>query len=261
MKERDARESGKVDDLAPAMAGSVSDELACAEDVALAGRDATGRDAEGAGDAGPKANETDDGPSAARRELSRLCLASREVTPVARMLRFVVAPDGTVVPDLGAKLPGRGAWVTVTREALAQAMKKKAFGRAFKGKGRADAALPELVESLLEKDALGALGFANKAGRVVTGTARVNEALQGGDVAVLIHASDAARDGAAKLDALAKRIGEATNRPIAVTECLSGVQLDLALGRANVVHAALLAHPTSAGFLSRVRKLEAWRAS
>lgn len=253
MKDRGTGESGLVDDLAPAMAGSVAPSAVGSDAAAFAPTTADG--------AADLADETDDGPAAARREPSRLCLATREVTPVARMLRFVVAPDGTVVPDLGARLPGRGAWVTATRGALAQAMKKKAFGRAFKGKGRADPALPELVEGLLEKDALGALGIANKAGRVITGTTRVNEALQSGEVAVLIHASDAARDGAAKLDALAIRIGEATNRQIAVTECLSGVQLDLALGRANVVHAALLAHPTSAGFLSRVRKLEAWRAS
>lgn len=211
--------------------------------------------------AGEGADETDSGPASARRELSRLCLATRMVKPVDEMLRFVVSPDGSVVPDLGAKLPGRGAWVSATRGALAEAMKRKAFGRAFRGKGRVDPTLPALVEGLLEKDALGALGFANKAGRVLTGTMKVTDALQREDVAVLIHASDASRDGVSKLDALAKRVGEATNRQIAVLECLSGVQLDLALGRANVVHAALLAHPTSAGFLSRVRRLESWRAN
>jgi predicted RNA-binding protein YlxR (DUF448 family) len=211
--------------------------------------------------AGEGMDETDTGPAAARRELSRLCLATRTVKPVDEMLRFVVSPDGTVVPDLGAKLPGRGAWVSTTQVALAEAIKRKAFGRAFRGKGRVDATLPALVEGLLEKDALAALGLANKAGRVLTGTMKVTEALQRGEVAVLVHASDASRDGVSKLDALANRIGEATNRQIALVECLSGVQLDLALGRANVVHAALLAHPTSAGFLSRVRRLESWRAN
>ncbi|MCB4767463.1 RNA-binding protein [Ancylobacter sp. Lp-2] len=205
------------------------------------------------------AEETDAGPAAARRELSRLCLASRTVRPVDEMLRFVVAPDGQVVPDLAAKLPGRGAWVGATRSELALAVKKKAFGRAFRGKGRVDPGLADLVDALLEKDVFSALSFANKAGRLVTGTTKVAEALQGG-AAILVHASDAARDGVAKLDALARRVGEAEGKKIAFVNSLSGVQLDLALGRANVVHAALLAHPTSAGFLARVRRLESWRA-
>lgn len=232
MKERAAIGDEAVDDLIPAMPMA----------------------AEGA-------DETDSGPASARRELARLCLATRVVKPVDEMLRFVVSPDGSVVPDLGAKLPGRGAWVSASQVALAEAIKRKAFGRAFRGKGRVESTLPMLVEGLLEKDALAALGLANKAGRVLTGTMKVTEALQRGEVAVLVHASDASRDGVSKLDALANRIGEATNRQIALVECLSGVQLDLALGRANVVHAALLAHPTSAGFLSRVRRLEGWRAN
>lgn len=204
-------------------------------------------------------DETDTGPVPAGRGLARLCLATRTVRPVEEMLRFVVAPDGTVVPDIAARLPGRGAWVGATRSDLAMALKKKAFSRSFRGKGRVDAGLPDLVESLLEKDALGTLGFANKAGQVVTGATKVADALTHG-AAVLVHAAEAAPDGAAKLDALARRVGEALGREIALVNSLPGVQLDLALGRANVVHAALLAHPTSAGFLARVRRLESWRA-
>lgn len=214
--------------------------------------------ADGAGET--DAGLTDAGLADAGRAPARMCIASRTVRPVDDLLRFVVAPDGTVVPDIHARLPGRGAWVTARRGVLAEALKKKAFSRAFRGKGRADAALPDLVGQLLEKDALSALGLAKKAGQVITGNAKVIEALQGGKVAVLVHASDAAPDGAAKLDALARRIAEAAGREIARIDDLSGVQLDLALGRANVVHAALLAHPTSAGFLARMRRLEGWRA-
>lgn len=206
------------------------------------------------------ADETDAGPGLGRCEPTRFCVATRTAKPVDQLLRFVVAPDGTVVPDLGARLPGRGAWVSVSKDALATAIRKKAFGRAFRGKGRADAALPELVESLLEKDVLSALGIANKAGRVVAGNTKVIDALQKGEATILLHSVEAARDGVTKLDSLARRIGEATGRKIAIVESLPGMQLDLALGRANVVHAALLAHPTSAGFLARVKRLESWRA-
>lgn len=213
--------------------------------------------------------ETDGGPAAARRETTRQCIATREVLPVEAMIRFVVGPDGVVVPDIAARLPGRGAWVAANRAALRQALKKKGFGRAFRGRGRAEESLPALVEALLEKDALGALALANKAGQVVTGNAKVVEALQAAAprpglrqvrVAALMHAADAAADGMAKLDALARRVGEAAGQEIAHVVAFPGAQLDLALGRANVVHAALLAHPTSAGFLARVRRLEGWRA-
>jgi len=213
--------------------------------------------------------ETDNGPASARRSgeraSERTCIATRAVLPPDRMLRFVVAPDGQVVPDLAARLPGRGAWVSATRSALEQALKRKAFGRAFKGKGLCGPELVDLVEQLLEKDALAALGLANKAGQVVTGFMKVSEALDGGrkatNVGVLLHAADAGADGVAKLDGAARRATMATGREIARIDSLPGVQLDLALGRANVVHAALLAHPTSAGFLARVRRLEGWRAS
>ena len=207
-----------------------------------------------------EAGETDEGLQAARRALMRLCLASRTVKPVGELIRFVVGPDGFVVPDIAARLPGRGAWVTARRGALAEVIRRKAFGRAFRGKGRVDPALAAQVEQLLEKDALAALALANKAGQVVTGNMKVTEALAGGKVTVLVHARDAAPDGVGKLDALARRTAEAAGREIARVDAFPGVQLDLALGRANVVHAALLAHPTSAGFLARVGRLEGWRA-
>ncbi|QFR35151.1 RNA-binding protein [Ancylobacter sp. TS-1] len=220
----------------------------------------------GAGDAGADdAGLTDAGLADAARAPARQCIASRTVRPVEELLRFVVAPDGTVVPDINARLPGRGAWVTARRSALAEAIRRKAFARAFRGKvridpARAEPALADLVGQLLEKDVIAALALANKAGQVVAGNAKVIEALQSGKAAVLVHSGEAAPDGTAKLDALARRIAEAAGREIARVDALAGVQLDLALGRSNVVHAALLAHPTSAGFLARIRRLEGWRA-
>ncbi|MGR7994166.1 MULTISPECIES: RNA-binding protein [unclassified Xanthobacter] len=215
----------------------------------------------------PVEDETDEGPrsvTAARAPLSRLCLATRQVTPVTDMIRFVVGPDGTIVPDLTRKLPGRGAWVCATRGDLETALKRKAFGRAFKGKGKAGPELVALVDTLLDKDARASLSLANKAGQVVTGNAKVESALCSGSVAVLLHAGDARPDGVRKLNALARQIAatsdhEARHAPMAIVDCFPGIDLDLALGRSNVVHAALLAHPTTAGFLARCRRLERWR--
>lgn len=207
-------------------------------------------------------DETDGGPrslAAARAPLSRLCLATRRVTPVADMLRFVAGPDGQVVPDLARRLPGRGAWVGATRADLETALKKKAFGRAFKGKGTVAPGLADLVDQLMYKDALSALSLANKAGRVTTGHTKVEAALAAGDVQVLLHANDARPDGVRKLNALARQVEAAGTRAATIVDCFPGIELDLALGRSNVVHAALLAHPTTQGFLGRCHRLSRWR--
>jgi hypothetical protein len=203
--------------------------------------------------------EIDHGLAGARRSVERLCVATRAVRPVEEMIRFVVAPDGKVVPDLDRKLPGRGAWVTATRGALASAIEEKAFARVFRGKGSAGAELVDLVERLLEKAALEALSLANKAGSVVTGFARVETALAEQDVAAVLHASDAAPNGTRKLEA-AIRAAETSGRrrPVEVN-AFRGEQMDLALGRSNVVHAALLSHPASEGFLARFLRLARWR--
>jgi predicted RNA-binding protein YlxR (DUF448 family) len=199
--------------------------------------------------------EFDEGLSGARKGVERLCVATREVRPVADMIRFVAAPDGKVVPDIERKLPGRGVWITATRAALDRALRERSIQRAFRGDAEVDAELPDLVERLLERSALEGLSLANKAGQVVTGAAKVESALTAGEVALLIHASDAQPDGVRKLDAVARAVGER----LPVLRAFGGEQLDLALGRPNVVHAALLAHPAGAGFLGRCLRLDRWR--
>ncbi len=176
----------------------------------------------------PIEEETDRGPAEANDGRARFCLATGEAKPIGEMIRYVVAPDGSIVPDIAHKLPGRGAWVSANREALRIAIERKSFARAFRGKGVADADLPELVERLLQRTALDALSMANKAGQVVTGFETVKAALSRASVAILVHASDAGADGTAE----ARRHGEAANgeKP-AIIRLFSGEQLDLALGR------------------------------
>lgn len=199
--------------------------------------------------------ETDEGLSGARKGVERLCVATRAVRPVEDMLRLVAAPDGKVVPDIERKLPGRGVWITATRDAVERALRERAIQRAFRRDAEVDAELPALIGRLLERSALEGLSLANKSGQVVTGAGKVEAALNAGDVALLIHASDARPDGARKLDALARAAGER----LPVLRAFRGEQLDLALGRPNVVHAALLAHPAGAGFLGRCLRLDRWR--
>lgn len=198
--------------------------------------------------------ELDTGPRA--HELERLCVATRTVKPVADMIRFVVGPDGEAVPDLKRKLPGRGVWVTATHDALADAIKRKALARGFKREVRLPADLVTRTERLLERAALDALAMAAKAGLVATGFTKAEAALAQGEVVALLHAVEASPDGVRKLDAALRRKLPVT---VNVIGCLTSAQLDLALGRPNVIHAALLAGPASETFLARCRRLERFR--
>jgi predicted RNA-binding protein YlxR (DUF448 family) len=201
------------------------------------------------------AEDTDKGLADARSGLARLCLATGEVRPVAEMIRYVIAPDGAIVPDLARKLPGRGAWIDATEASLKAAIEKKAFHRAFRGKGKAGKELPALVERLLARAALDSLSLANKAGQAVAGFEKVKERLTGNQVLALLHASEAAEDGRAKLNAAAKSSGREPEE----IRLFSGEQLDLALGRSNVVHAALLDHAVCRAFLANCLRCQRWR--
>jgi len=203
--------------------------------------------------------ETDEGLAAARRAPVRTCLATRENVPIEHMIRFVASPDGSVVPDLSRNLPGRGAWVSASREAIAKAISQKAFTRAFRGKAQADEKLLPLVDHLIERSALEALSLANKAGRIVTGNAKVESAILSGKARAIFHSSDGAADGKRKLDGLLRRIEAEGGAKTPSLSLFTGSQMDLALGRPNVVHAALLASPASGGFLERSLRLKRWR--
>jgi predicted RNA-binding protein YlxR (DUF448 family) len=197
----------------------------------------------------------DAGPHA--REPQRLCIVTRAVRPVAELIRFVIGPDGEVVPDVKSKLPGRGVWVTAARQTVETAVKRHAFMRGFKRDARVPPDLAAQTEQLLERAAVEALAIAGKAGLVATGFAKVAAALEHEDVVALLHAREGAPDGIRKLDAVSRR-RPAENPPL-TAEFLGAEQLDLALGRPNVVHAALLAGPASDTCLSRLRRLGRFR--
>jgi predicted RNA-binding protein YlxR (DUF448 family) len=200
----------------------------------------------------------DAGPRKAAPGTERLCVATGEVKPVEEMIRFVLAPDNVAVPDLKRRLPGRGIWITATRQALGTAIARKAFGRGFKRDVRVPADLVEVTERLIEQAALDALAICHKAGRVAVGFGKVETALARDRVVALIEAAEAAPDGRRKLLALLRHREDAAE--IAVVGVFTSTQLDLALGRSNVIHAALLAGPESATFLARIARLGRFRA-
>ncbi|MBL8568098.1 MAG: RNA-binding protein [Phreatobacter sp.] len=201
----------------------------------------------------------DGGPLAGRAGSERTCILNRAAGSPEGLLRFVVGPDGTVVPDLKARLPGRGAWVTATRAAVAEVVRRKLFARAFKREVQTPADLADLVERLLDAQMTASLSLANKAGVVIAGFAKVEAAIVGEDVVGLIHASDGGDDGVRKLgQSLRRRFGEEAASVPRVT-LFTSLQLDLALGRMNVIHAALLAGGPGKNFLARCTALEVFR--
>src|SRR6185295_11629785 len=137
----------------------------------------------------------------------RTCLASGEVLPRERLMRFVVGPEGEIVPDLAGKLPGRGLWLTPTRAALNKAIARKAFARGARRQVKVDAGLADRVERQLLERAVGALGFARRGGHAVSGFAKVEERLRARKIALIVVATDAeGSDGRAKLAASGVRM-------------------------------------------------------
>jgi uncharacterized protein len=203
--------------------------------------------------------ELDRGATSVAPGSQRTCAVTRTLKPVSEMIRFVVGPAGEAVPDVKRKLPGRGLWVTATRNALEDAVKRNVFARGFKRNVTAGPSLVAETERLLERAALDALAMAGKAGAVVAGFAKVEAAVNRNEARAVIHASDGADDGKRKLSGLLRRNTEENEREIAVIDDFSGAQLDLALNRPNVVHAALLAGPGSETFLARVARLAHFR--
>jgi predicted RNA-binding protein YlxR (DUF448 family) len=201
--------------------------------------------------------ELDDGPRS--RGAERFCVATRAVRPVEHMIRFVITPNGEAVADIKQNLPGRGVWVTATRSALDQALKANAFARGFRRDVRLAGDLVLRTERLLESAALDALAVARKAGLVAMGFAQVETALKRDAIIALLHAAEAAPDGVKKLDSALRQSRQKGS--VRVIRILTTGQLDLALGRPNVIHAALLAGRASETFMARLRRLERFRSA
>jgi predicted RNA-binding protein YlxR (DUF448 family) len=202
----------------------------------------------------------DDSGRRDRAATVRLCAVSRTQRPVEDLLRFVLGPDGTIVPDLARRLPGRGVWVEARRDILAEAVRRKVFARSLQQPVAVPAELPDQVERLMARRLAEAISLANKAGLLVAGFAKVEDMIAAGRAAVLIQAADGSADGAAKL----ARKFEAAVGPERAAEAtvaeLPGEQLDLAIGRSNVVHAAASGGGAAQRILEEARRLRRYRS-
>ncbi|MEX0371411.1 MAG: RNA-binding protein, partial [Tateyamaria sp.] len=169
----------------------------------------------------------------------RKCIATGEIEPKQGLIRFVMGPEGQVFPDVMGKLPGRGVYVSSTREALEAAVKKKLFARGFKSQVQLPENLVGDVERLIVRRLVELISLARKSGDAVAGFEKVKDWLCKEDAKVLIQASDGSGRGKSKLSTpyKGKFIG-----------CLTADELGMAFGRQTVIHAAV----ASGGLSKRV---------
>lgn len=190
----------------------------------------------------------------------RTCIVTRRESHPADLIRFVLDPADVVIPDLQRRLPGRGVWVTLDRQLLAEAVRKKAFARAFRRPVIVPDDLVTRVEALLERRISEALSLANKAGLVVTGFESVYRAIEGENIACVVHGSDAAADGAGKVDwKYAAICRDRSVRPTILAP-LTIEQLSLAIGRSTVVHACVSTGRAGANFVQAAGRLIRFRS-
>jgi hypothetical protein len=189
----------------------------------------------------------------------RTCIASRQRRDPEELIRFVVGPDGSIVPDLKRNLPGRGCWVTADRLHVGLAAKKNLFSRAFRRQLTVADDLPDVVDALLARSALGLLGLARKSGAVGLGATKVEALVRSGEAIAVLHAMEAAEDGVRKIAQARRAVAHMGGPHIPGFKLFPETELGLALGGTNVIHAAVLAKDAGAAAVRRLHALDRYR--
>lgn len=186
-------------------------------------------------------------PDAAPR---RRCFVTRRTADKAALVRFVVDPEGRVVPDVAGRLPGRGLWLSATRDVVNTAVAKGLFAKGFRAPVTVGDGLADEVERLLARRCLDLIGLARRAGRLDVGAEKVRAALAAGKAGALVVAADAGAD--------ARRLIAAAGA-LPVVACFSAAELGAALGRARAVYLALRKGRQAAQFVVEARRLDGFR--
>jgi hypothetical protein len=182
----------------------------------------------------------------------RRCIVTGELHERAALLRFVVAPDGELVPDVAARLPGRGLWLMPRRDIVDRAIAKRLFPRAARRPITVTPELADRVEALLAQRCGDTLGLARRAGQAVAGFERVADAARHGRVGLLVFALDAAEAGRRRVAALGREVPSAG--------ALTGAELGAAFGRDRVAHVGVAPGPFSGRLAVDMRRLAGFRA-
>lgn len=177
---------------------------------------------------------------------TRRCIVSRERLPREALLRFVVGPDGAVVPDLAERLPGRGYWLSARADMVETAVRRGGFARAARRPVVVAPDLPERLCRALEQRIGETLGLARRAGQVAFGFVRAQEWVRDGRAGLIVSARDASADERARLLA---------GRPLVVLEPLDAAMLGAAMGRDHVVHVAVVAGTLAERLVVDARRL------
>jgi len=189
----------------------------------------------------------------------RTCIVTRQCLAADRMIRFVAGPDGSVVPDLKGNLPGRGCWVTASRDCVEKAVAKKAFARALKAEVAVTADLAGSIDRQMAAALIGMINMARKAGAIVRGSAKVDAALRSGQAIAVFHAADAAADGVRKMDQARFAARAAGNGEIPSFRLLSAEEMASISGEGNLIHLAVLAGQAGEGVVKRAKILDRYR--
>lgn len=192
----------------------------------------------------------------------RTCIVTRESGSPEELIRFVAAPDGTVVADLKRQLPGRGCFVSLDRMLVEKAVEKKLFARALKADVRAPEDLAERVDRLFAARLTGMMNMARKAGQFVTGASKVDAAVRSGAAIATFHAKDAAQDGVRKIDQARKawHLGMNTDVEIPSFRLFTEAEMEELMGQNAFIHAAALAGQAGEGVVKRANLLERYRS-
>ncbi|MCT4559074.1 MAG: RNA-binding protein [Pelagimonas sp.] len=182
----------------------------------------------------------------------RKCIVTGETQPKSGLIRFVLGPDGRVVPDLAGKLPGRGAYVASTRDALGKASKKGLFARAMKQQVTLPEGLDDLLEQMLARRVVDLLSLARKSGGAVAGYEKVKDWLMKEEARVLLQASDGSERGKSKLS---------TPYGGSFIGWMTADELGMAFGRQTVIHAALGAGGLTLRVVEEAQRLKGMRVS
>ena len=192
---------------------------------------------------------------AAAKDAWRRCIATGEVRPKSDLIRFVAAPDGTVVPDLAERLPGRGMWLSPRPDVIKAACARNAFAKAAKAPLSVPEDLGEQVERLLIRRCIESLGLARRAGAAVGGFEKVASWVADGRAGLLLQAADAAEDGRRKLRAVAR----ARDPEVPVIEVFSAQELNQAFGERTFAHVAVQSGRLADRICKEAARLGAWR--
>jgi hypothetical protein len=181
----------------------------------------------------------------------RRCLVEGVTRPVETMVRFVVSPDGVMVPDVAGRLPGRGFWLSARRDTVKTACAKKLFAKAARSPVTVAADLDAEIERLLVRRCLDLIGMARRAGQAVVGFEKVKSHLRTAGAGVVLAATEGAANGREKIEALAPGVP--------VIDLFSGDELGAALGREHAVHAVVAPGPIADKLLREAARLAGFR--